>query len=392
MQFSKAGRAVRGGAIAIAAFSALPAGAQTIDQRLDALTARIDQLSVGAPSQTGPGFQIAPNTRLEFYGYAKLDFIQDFDADLGDEIFGVTVIAPGTESDTTFSAHARQSRFGFKTYTDTSYGELVTRIEGDFFGGGSDGSGQFRLRHAYGEFGPFLIGQTWGLFTPIDSYPNSLDFQGTAGIPFNRPIQARYTHDFGNGFNAIASLERDSADSSGDDAFGGSTGARVPSLNGAVTYAFGDNFVKLAGIYRQLDGATETVDGYGINLSGHAALWEGGLLQASLTTGEAIGSMDVFGLPDISGNDALAHSGITIGITQKISPKVSIALVGGYSDTDFGTDLTAIENITTVHATVYYNPMEKVSLGVEFIYADVERFNGTSFDASRLQASAQFDF
>ncbi len=395
MLFSKAGRTIRGGAIAIAAFSALPAGAQSIEQRLDALTARVNELSVGAPSQAGPGFQVAPNTRLEFYGFVKLDFFQDFDADIGDDFFGLPLIPPGTPSENTFSAHARQSQFGFKTYTDTSYGELVTRVEGDFEGVGSDGSGGFRLRHAYGEIGPWLVGQTWGLFTPINSYPNSLDFQGPAGVPFSRPIQVRYTYDAGNGVKVIGSIERDPLDSSGDDAFGGPTSARFPSLNAAVNYSFGGNFVQAAAIYRSLDGLSgETVDGFGINLSGNASLWEGGLLQVAATTGEGIGSIDVFGVPDldVAGTEAIEHSGITIGITQKITPKLSVALVGGFSDTEYGGDLTGIENITTAHATVYYSPVEKVTLGVEFIYGDVERFDGTSFDARRLQASATFNF
>ncbi|MDP4032216.1 MAG: DcaP family trimeric outer membrane transporter [Pseudorhodobacter sp.] len=364
--------------IALAAGLASPVTAETVEQQLADLRARVDDIYGDGTK----GFRIAPNTRLKVYGYVKTDFIADLDYDLGTTIFDIINVVPGTPTDTTFRAQAIQSRIGFWTYTDTSFGELQTRIEGDFFGGGANG-GQFRLRHAYGQLGGLLIGKTWTNFMPIESYPDALDFQGPAGIPFARPEQVRYTYDVGNGFSLSGSIERDSATSGA---------SNNPAVTAAGSYSFGDSFVKLAGLYRTVPSGGQDIDAWGVNLSGNTKLWKGGTLQASLTTGEGIGSYMVFGGDDVLGTSAIRTSGVTLGLNQAINDKVSFGLVYGYRDIDQGALPTDTENLTTVHASIYYKPVEKMQLGLEYIYAEKQQFNGINVDASRIQASAQFNF
>jgi len=61
-----------------------------------------------------------------------------------------------------FFGSVRQTRFGVKSGTPTSMGELKTQFEFELFGTGSDaGKTTFRLRHAYAELGQFGAGQTW---------------------------------------------------------------------------------------------------------------------------------------------------------------------------------------------------------------------------------------
>ena len=73
-------------------------------------------------------------------------------------------------------AGVRQSRFGVKSSTPTSFGDLNTIFEFELFGTGVDaGQTTFRLRHAYGELGQFGAGQTWSTFMDIDVFPNSLE-------------------------------------------------------------------------------------------------------------------------------------------------------------------------------------------------------------------------
>jgi hypothetical protein len=366
--------------MAVVAALAGSAAAQSLEEQVADLKARVDDFYGDGTK----GFRVAPNTRLKIYGYIKADFIQDLDYDLGTTIFDIVNVTPTTPRDEAFRAQAIQSRIGFWTYTETDLGELQVRLEGDFFGGGANG-GEFRLRHAYGELGGLLIGKTWTNFMPIESYPDSLDFQGPAGIPFVRPEQVRYTHDFGNGFSLSGSIERDAASS------GSSNG---PAVTAAASYTSGNSFVKLAGLYRTVDGGPGIgeIDGWGVNLSGNTSLWQGGTLQASLTTGEAIGSYMVFGGADILGNQAIETSGLTVGLNQAINDKLSLGLVYGYRDIDIGANPTDPENLTTVHATVYYKPVERMQLGLEYIFAEKEQFDGQSVDASRVQASAQFNF
>ena len=288
--------------------------AQDSATELADLRERVEQLEA---QQGGTGFNLPGDTTVEIYGYAKVDLFFDLDSPLGTTFFGLASLEPGFTKNSDSSAQAFQSRLGFRTSTETDLGTLKTVIEGDFFG---NGGGSFRLRHAYGSLGGFLAGQTWTNFMPIESYPGTLDFQGPAGIPFVREAQVRYTHDVGNGFMLSGSVE--------DDPSGVSTRLAVTA---AASYEFGNSFVKLAVLSRQVEGATEDVDGWGVNLSGYTSLWEGNTIQASLTTGEAIGSYMVFGGADVFGTTAVETDGLTLGISQDFAEKFSAGWSTGFA-------------------------------------------------------------
>src|SRR4029453_13512810 len=66
---------------------------------------------------------------------------------------------------------------------------MKTRIEMDFFNGNTSGlfgSFPLRLRFAWADFGPFLIGQAASLFMDYDVFPNVLDYQGPGGMVLMR--------------------------------------------------------------------------------------------------------------------------------------------------------------------------------------------------------------
>jgi len=92
-----------------------------------------------------------------------------------------------------FFGSVRQTRFGVKSGTPTSMGELKTQFEFELFGTGSDaGKTTFRLRHAYAELGQFGAGQTWSPFMDIDVFPNSIEYWGPSGMVFFRNVQVRW--------------------------------------------------------------------------------------------------------------------------------------------------------------------------------------------------------
>ena len=382
-RFSKS---INRGFIGAAAMAVLagPAAAQsneTLQQKVATLEARVAELETESES----GLKIAPGTTLTFYGYAKADLLFDQDYDLGNTIFGLANLNAATPAGSAFTGHAFQSRLGFTTSTNTSHGPLTTKVEGDFFGGGG---GQFRLRHAYGEYAGFLAGQTWTNWMPIESYPGTLDFQGPAGIPFARQNQFRYTFGFGEGLSASFSVENDPSSSS-------DRAAITAAASYRFSHGMGDSFVKLAAVSRELSTPTGTEDAYGVNLSGNTSLWQGGSLQVALTTGEGIGSYMVFGGPDVdSAGKAIETDGITIGLTQAINDKLALGLAYGKREIDryAGALATDTSELETVHFNVTYKPVERVTLGLEYITGERTEFGGASFDADRIQASAQFNF
>ena len=67
-----------------------------------------------------------------------------------------------------------ESRIGFEVKRKVGKQVVFGRLEMDFNGN----NGQFRIRHAYGQIGSFLFGQTWSLFSNVSSMPATVDGNG----------------------------------------------------------------------------------------------------------------------------------------------------------------------------------------------------------------------
>jgi len=186
--------------MALALFAAPAAGGEIDDlkaqikalmERLEALEARekkmkADMMAAQEAAQkkavaTGdfPGSWKMPgtNTSVSFSGYVKLDAIHDIDQDLGDSFFiydwgggGSAIALDGGTSEPKTSLHARQTRLRFDSLTPTGAGQLKTRIETDFYGGGN----ALRMRHAYASLGPVLAGQTWSTIMDENTYADTV--------------------------------------------------------------------------------------------------------------------------------------------------------------------------------------------------------------------------
>ena len=360
------------------ALTAMPAFAQGTAE-MENLRSRIDQLE---QRFEGPdlSFGTGTGTTITFEGYVKADFIFDLDTDLGNTIFSLGTLDPDALTGEDFRAIAYQSRIGIRTATPTALGEMTTRIEGDFYG---DGGGGFRLRHAYGELGGLLVGQTWSTFMPIESYPGTLDFQGPAGISFLRPTQLRYSHDFTEMVSASIAIEEAAADSDS------------PALAGAVSYDAGRYFLKASAVYQQVDTTAGDVDGYGLTLSGNAELWRGGSIDAAYTIGEGIASYMVFPGDDavVTGGDAQAveTEAVVLGLTQEVGETVTLGAIYGWREDDIGAPEDA-ETIETLHLGANVVPVEGVTYGIEYIAGEKTQFDDRSVDIERVQASVRYDF
>ncbi|WP_156933687.1 DcaP family trimeric outer membrane transporter [Paracoccus sp. J39] len=369
-----------------AGIAAVPAAAETLEERVAALEAR--EAAAAAPvSPTG--------FNLTFYGMVKGDLIYDNNYDLGNATTGIAAVTGATPEDSSSRAHAYQSRIGVKGSQMTDMGELKFNIEGDFFG---SGGGNFRLRHAYGELGGLLAGQTWSLFTPVSELPALIDFHGQSGQAGYRSPQVRYTYVTGNTSAAFA-VEQDYSN----------WGGRV-ALVGALTQKFDWGSVKLAGISRKLD----RLDGgeassWGATISANAKPWKGGLVQASYTTGEGIASLLPYG--GYAGQQATATStqtfyeldangkaigtkGVALAVSHEISPLFEVGAAYGVSkyDEQAGALPTGTDRLSALHFNVKYKPVKPVVLGAEYIRSERRQYDGAKFDDDRIQLSAAFNF
>jgi DcaP outer membrane protein len=138
---------------------------------------------------------------FEIYGFAMADWIQDtkrVDPNWQDAFRPSRIAAPEGEFGTNgqSSLSVKQSRFGVKGTLPTSdhAAPINFKFEFDMFGVGQDaGKTTIRLRHAYGEWGQLLAGQTHSLFMDIDVFPNVIDYWGPPGMVFFRNVQIRWT-------------------------------------------------------------------------------------------------------------------------------------------------------------------------------------------------------
>src|SRR6476620_1178400 len=140
------------------------------------------------------------DTKYKWYGFVRMDAIYDTRPMGSTDDFVTSSIPVPQGKGQNFVMTPRYTRLGFDTLTplkDCYDWEVKTRIEMDFFNGntsGAFGSFPLRLRFAWIDVGPFLVGQAASLFMDYDVYPNVLDYQGPPGMVLVRQPIAAYRY------------------------------------------------------------------------------------------------------------------------------------------------------------------------------------------------------
>jgi len=373
------------------------------------------------------GAMMLPGTQLSFDigGYAKADFIHDFDNAGDEDTFVPSLIpvnGPSEDRDGRSRFLARQSRVNIDVRRpETPFGPFHAFVEGDFFGGGGNqrvsNSNEFRLRHAYGELGPLLVGQTWSTFMDPAALPATLDFSGPGGQSFIRQGQVRWTQTFSDRWSLAVALENpegDVFDTDGDRTTGEGNPINLDEYPDAVLrgrYVSGWGHLQSGLLLRQIGvnndaGFAEDTFGYGVNLSGQIKLPALGVndsLMFQVNYGDGIGRylLDIAG----SGADAVIDSqnnrletlqawGGYLAYEHWWTGRLRSSFIGSYVNLDS----EDFQGPATFDSSIYsainliFSPLPQVNLGVEYLYGQRENRNGESGKASRLQSSAQFFF
>jgi hypothetical protein len=284
--------------------------------------------------------------------------------------------------------------------------------------GGDAGQTTIRLRQAWGELGPFLVGQTNSVFMDGDVFPNTLDYWGPNGMVFFRNVQLRWTPIPGLAF----ALERPGASA---DAGKYSDRIELQNIKGhfpypdfTAHYNVGDKWghVQLAGIVRYI-GWTDTLQdefdlsdhaiGWGLNLSSVIKITKTGSLRLEATYGEGIQNYM---------NDAPVDVGVqtnagdpTRPITGKALPMFAMvayydfnwsecfSTAIGYSRLDIdnsdGQLPAAFKSGQYASTNLLWYPVKNVMTGLEFQWGRRQNFtDGFAVDDFRLQFSAKYNF
>ena len=362
------------------------------------------------------------NTSLGFHGYAKLDIIHDLNAFQGDSLSFPAIPLDGTAAARRQGAtrlHARQSRFSIETRTPTDFGTLRTLIEGDFFG--TDGnaltsnSTAFRLRHAYGELGPVLGGQTWSNFMDPQSSPETVDFNGPAGQIFIRQAQLRYMQPLFISSRISFAVENPEGDffargNAGNPPPTGAAAAGIPSnaLNEVpdFTAQFLTNqpwgHVAVSALARQIQANVHAKDfGYGLSLGLKVNTFGKDQLFAQANGGTGIGRY----LNDGVGSGA-AFNGTTLLNSQTAfggfaayqhwwTETVRSTVIYGGDEFDNDTAVVGLTNnrsIRGIHANIFWSPVPMSNIGFEFIHGRRVTDAGLHGEFNRFQVGFQYGF
>jgi hypothetical protein len=348
-----------------------------------------------------------PGTDASFTigGYAKVDFIQDFDPIGNVYDFQTSSIpvegAPGSDLGGQTTIHARETRVNLEVRAAKRFRAFV---EGDFYGD----KNAFRLRHAYGEFGRLLGGQTWSTFQDISARPLTVDFEGPDAEVFVRQALLRFTQPVAKNVKWALAVENPSPNLAAPAGETGQPRSTVPDFVTTLRLTGTKGHGQLGGVVRQLrfDGqggaADASTTGWGLHASFNVKPFGKDELMGQVVYGEGIAryveafsglSSDAVFSP--AGDlEALPVTAVVIGFTHHWTRTLRSGISYALADLD-NSDAqaaSAIRRTEDFRANLFYTPYRLVDLAVEVLWGRRENKDGGRGEAVRGQLAVVYRF
>lgn len=403
--------------------------AKVVESRLGELeqtVQKVPEMALREIQGEFPGSFRIPGTdaALRIGGRVRMTYINSFDAIGTDDRF-ITSSIPregseeaGKTSRVEFSVIP--SRFNFDLRTATGVGYMRAFLEADFAGGND----HLRLRHAFGQWRRWLVGQTWSTFSDPEAEPDGLDFEGLNAISMFRQPQIRWTRPLNEQLSLAVAIEEARPDLSGI------TGVnQVPDavlrlrfdperalLPGGLLGQEGSH-VQAAVVLRQLRGEIERIDGspvetlsttgYGINLSGVVpAPWAKELdrFRFAWNAGRGIGRY-ITDLDSLGGQDAVYDAASDrleaipvasayLGYEHGWRPTVRSTVTAGYVWVDNlesqGPD--ALHRTERFTLNLAWSPIPRLDLVFEYLWGRRIDADDRSGEAGQIQMGGTFRF
>lgn len=379
-------------------------------------------------------------TSVRLYGFAELNMVKEFKGDNADSDYAsflpyapLNNSAEGRRSGRAY-LHARTTRLGVEASTPSPYGPISVKLEGDFnneprtgnaavsgdikniYSQQATNSYNFRLRHAYGQFGGLLIGQTWSTFMDVDNSPETVDFNGPIGSTFIRQPMIRYAYATPDMGTFTAALENSVSYVLDNTATVTTKGfSRTPDLIGRWDKSFSWGSMSVRGVAHELrvnDGAavSQSSWGYGLAASGLYKTVGDDFLTWGITFGTGIGRYFNYiegAFYDAGNNRILKEKAVGLVLGYQIKPSSSLRYnlalgVQRHYDnayTDFaranGLDAGRFginRSVWQGHIGFIWNPVKGVDIGTEWIFGKRKTLAGETGDMSRLDFSAKYYF
>jgi hypothetical protein len=378
-----------------------------------------------------PGSFVVPGTNTSFRlrGFVRLAALEDLQPIATPDLFATNAIPVPQQDGQNFNMSARISRFGFDTWTPTTFHEwnVHTFIEGDFFNGPGQAAGgggnPFRLRHAFFDFGYFRFGQQNSVFMDGNNWPSLVDFQGPNSWVNQRQPSARMTIPLADRLYWATSVERPFSDITTNGL--GTNVQDIPDVATHLRYEGDVGHLQLSGIVRTIEFQptgvdTERLTGGGICGSAVVHPW------AYLTGTDPVHEANPSGLtrsrillmgewgPGLGRyiND-LAGQGFD-GQVDPITGQFDLVDAFGWNasyehwysenwlsnftfgnvrvDNNAGQLATTYDSARYVAASLWWLPVRRMSFGVEYLFGQRENLDGQDAQSQRIHGLFQYNF
>jgi len=338
---------------------------------------------------------------VTLYGNIRADLLYQSEGGSADRLYNQINSVPlkgHNESSDQLKSTLAATRLGldFKT-TDK---DISGKIEVDFLGA-NDG---LRIRHAYFNYGQWLIGQTWSNFAVPDYMPETIDALGYVGGAVKRDAQIRYTHKFNAETQLVTALE-DSKDALSN--------MRIPVLSTRLNQSFADRAgaLSLRGMVSEKRTVADNELAWGVGLGAKYDISAKTTLKADyyhVKGDSSLVSWTNQGFAIDANKNIMAlnqFDSITVGVTQQFNSQWRGTLGYGYMKADENQDYIrylsdptkANKTLWQAWANVFYSPKKPLSFGLEYVYGERKAFvaapNGQDTgEDNRFNAVAMYNF
>nr|WP_257223313.1 DcaP family trimeric outer membrane transporter [Acinetobacter sp. YH12117] len=354
---------------------------QTVQANLNQLANTAVQSPVAQKASTekrGLGMTLG-NAEFNLYGNVRMDGsyqVEGSSRDLPYNHINAVALEGNNESSDRLRSTLSATRLGLDFKSPVGDQDVKGKIEVDFLGGSNFDN--LRIRHAYLNYGNWLIGQTWSNFAVPDYMPETVDALAYAGGAVKRTPQVRYTAKFSPQTNLVVAAE---------DPKDNSITQRLPALTARLNHQFADNMsvsARAMGHEKRINSDEEMA--WGVGLGAKYDVTPSTTLKADYYHVKGDSSFVSFAnTGTIRGANGLEQSefdSITVGLTQKFNEKLRGTVGYGYMSFDQDADYLAAtpadkrtgvnKDLWQAWANVFYSPIKPVSLGLEYVYGERE--------------------
>lgn len=338
---------------------------------------------------------------VTLYGNIRADLLYQSEGGSADRLYNQINSVPlkgHNESSDQLKSTLAATRLGLDFKTADK--DISGKIEVDFLGA-NDG---LRIRHAYFNYGQWLIGQTWSNFAVPDYMPETIDALGYVGGAVKRDAQIRYTHKFNAETQLVTALE-DSKDALSN--------MRIPVLSTRLNQSFADRAgaLNLRGMVSEKRTVADNELAWGIGLGAKYDISAKTTFKADyyhVKGDSSLVSWTNQGFAIDANKNIMAlnqFDSITVGVTQQFNSQWRGTLGYGYMKADENQDYIrylsdptkANKTLWQAWANVFYSPKKPLSFGLEYVYGERKAFvaapNGQDTgEDNRFNAVAIYNF